>query len=67
MVLIYISDKGKKKKKKKKQGEKISSVSLNFRNYDNYASRFLIFNLQMWCSTLSHLTSLRSSLVLVSS
>lgn len=65
MVLIYISDKG--EKKKKKQGEKISSVSLNFRNYDNYASRFLIFNLQMWCSTLSHLTSLRSSLVLVSS
>lgn len=62
MVLIYIPD-----KEKKTQEEKIKSVSLNFRNYDNYASRFLIFNLQMWWCTLSHLTSLRSSLVLASS
>lgn len=30
------------------QEEKINFVSLNFGNYDNYASRFLIFNLQMW-------------------
>lgn len=62
MILIYIPG-----KEKKPQEEKINSVSLNFRNYDNYASRFLIFNLQMWGSTLSHLTSLRSSLVLASS